>query len=112
MDEKEFQAEVIRLLQMNGFTKIYHTHDSRRSEPGFPDIVAIRPSDGYALFWELKTDKGKCSEAQCEWLEALDKIRRFNVAVRRPKDMRKIIDLVRDTNESLRAEAKKQEGER
>jgi hypothetical protein len=48
---------------------VYHTHDSRRSEPGFPDIVAAGP--GGLLLRELKADKGKVSPEQHRWLSVL-----------------------------------------
>lgn len=39
--EAAFQIRVVRLLTDHGYA-VYHTHDSRRSEPGFPDLIAIR----------------------------------------------------------------------
>jgi hypothetical protein len=48
---------------------VYHTHNSRRSEPGFPDIVAAGP--GGLLLRELKADKGRVSPAQQRWLSVL-----------------------------------------
>jgi hypothetical protein len=48
----------------------YHTPDSRHSEPGFPDIVATHPERG-TFFAELKTAKGRVSEAQQRWMETL-----------------------------------------
>lgn len=34
--EKDFQQRVINLAESLGYL-VYHTHDSRRSQPGFPD---------------------------------------------------------------------------
>lgn len=52
----------------------YHTRDSRGSNAGFPDIVAVRGPYGEAalLFIELKTEDGKVSADQRVWLSALD----------------------------------------
>jgi len=46
----------------------YHTKDSRRSAKGFPDwtIVGVR-----VMFRELKTQRGKITTDQRDWLEAL-----------------------------------------
>lgn len=49
----------------------YHTHDSRRSEPGFPDAVFVR--DGRIVFAELKAARGRVTPEQRAWLEALGK---------------------------------------
>jgi hypothetical protein len=66
--EKEFMAAVLELARVSGW-RAYHTHDSRRSEPGFPDLVMVR--DGSLLFVELKVDRGVLSPAQREWVDAL-----------------------------------------
>jgi len=54
----------------------YHPHDSRRSPHGWPDLVIARRhvkgySAGAALFAELKSENGKVTPEQEEWLEAL-----------------------------------------
>ena len=36
--EKAFQTAVVELAELCGW-KVYHTYDSRRSAPGFPDLV-------------------------------------------------------------------------
>lgn len=50
----------------------YHTHDSRRSEPGFPDLVLVR--GGECLAVEVKAAGGRATAAQLEWLAALDAV--------------------------------------
>jgi hypothetical protein len=67
--EAELQAAVIDLARTFQWT-VYHTHDSRRSQAGFPDLVMVR--DGELIFAELKSEKGKLSPAQREWLRELD----------------------------------------
>lgn len=74
MSEKDFQAQVIQYAKLCGWL-IYHTHDSRRSNPGFPDLVCVRPArrdrPGRVIYAELKSDRGKLTEAQSGWLQCL-----------------------------------------
>ncbi len=71
--EKQLQAQVVQLARLTGW-RCYHTHDSRRSTPGFPDLVLVRPPR--CLFVELKTLSGRLRPAQAAWLEALAKVER------------------------------------
>ena len=71
--EEQFQQQVITLAKAAGWLT-YHTRDSRRSEPGFPDLVLSRgPACGRprVIFAELKTETGRLSPAQLDWLETL-----------------------------------------
>ena len=40
MLEREWQAQVVSAAQALGWTT-YHTHDSRRSDKGWPDLVLV-----------------------------------------------------------------------
>lgn len=84
MTEAALQACVIALAQRNGWL-VYHTHDSRRSQPGYPDLHLIHPATGRSLFRELKTQKGRLSPAQREWLDGLTATG-ADAAVWRPAD--------------------------
>ncbi len=48
--EEMWQRDVVLLLKTLGY-RCYHTHDSRRSQPGFPDLVAVRDR---VIYLELK----------------------------------------------------------
>lgn len=71
-DEAAFQVRVVGLLQLHGY-RVYHTHDSRRSEPGFPDLLAIR--GGRLLAIELKVGRRQVTAEQREWLRLFDGVR-------------------------------------
>ena len=78
MREKDLESYAEGYLRSSGWM-VYHTYDSRRSEPGFPDIVAIKGDR--LLVLELKSAGGKVSEAQAEWLKAFAAVRRVDVFV-------------------------------
>jgi hypothetical protein len=65
MSEKKLQQGVVSLCRGYG-VRCYHTHDSRRSEPGFPDCV-IAHSSG-PIYAELKTEKNRPMPNQVWWL--------------------------------------------
>lgn len=69
ISEKAFQANVERLARYLGW-RAYHTHDSRRSSAGFPDLVLLR--DTRVLVAELKSETGRVRAEQREWLEAFE----------------------------------------
>lgn len=52
----------------------YHTHDSRRSPEGFPDIVAVHQGLRRLVMAELKAARGKATPAQEQWLHQLQRV--------------------------------------
>lgn len=96
MREKQFQAQIVRLAKANGWI-IFHTYDSRRSAPGFPDLVLVRDR---VLFRELKTDAGRVSKSQMEWGERLTEAG-ADFKIWRPQDTKAIIaELTRKEKQS------------
>ena len=83
MRERDFQAAVVELARLAGW-RCYHTFDSRRSEPGFPDLCLVR--GGQIVFAELKTAHGRLSAAQREWLAALGACPGVDAVLWRPED--------------------------
>lgn len=61
--------EQVRQLAALARGRTYHTHNSRGSEPGFPDVVLLVPPR--AWFLELKTETGVVKSEQAEWIDAL-----------------------------------------
>ena len=88
--ERDFQHSVVELAELYGWM-IYHTYDSRRSNPGFPDLVMVR--DNRVIFAELKTMKGKVTKHQERWLEALAKTQ-VEVKLWRPSDINDIEEVL------------------
>ena len=79
MTEKDLLRSVRDMARLLGW-QTYHTHTSRFSEPGFPDLVLLRGSR--LIFAELKVGKGKLRQGavnrhgrvwpgQAWWLENL-----------------------------------------
>lgn len=70
--EQQWQAQVVRVAKELGLL-VHHHYDSRRSEPGWPDLAIVDPRPGPGTLWlvECKTDRGKLSHAQEIWLRSL-----------------------------------------
>ena len=85
MSEKSLQDSVMDLARALGW-RAYHTHDSRRSPAGFPDLVLVHPRQGRLLFRELKTMRGRVTPDQEAWLADLIAAGQ-DAAVWRPSDL-------------------------
>ena len=85
--EADFLQSVLELAELKGWL-CFHSYDSRKScGAGFPDLVMVRAvpieiegNNGCELvaerpprliFAEIKSEKGRLSKAQMEWLEIL-----------------------------------------
>lgn len=68
LKETPFQRQIIQVAKGLGLL-CYHTYDSRRSEPGFPDLVIV---GSRTIFRELKTMTGRVTKEQKLWLERLN----------------------------------------
>lgn len=69
LTEAEFQQKITDRATALGWL-VYHTYNSRRSAAGFPDLFLCR--SGRALAIEVKSESGRVSSAQQQWLEALN----------------------------------------
>lgn len=100
LTEADLQAAVLQLAKHYKW-KTAHFHDSRRQvrpgvfvgdvdAKGFPDIFAVRidPRRGTAraLAIELKSEKGRVSKEQDEWLLALEQVEGVEQYCLRPSD--------------------------
>lgn len=92
--EAGFQDAVVTMATYLRW-KVYHTFDSRRSTPGFPDLVLVRDR---VLYRECKTNVGRITQEQADWIEALTAAG-ADAGVWRPSDWEMIErELTRDTS--------------
>ena len=82
--EARLQHQIVTVARLHGWRFVYHTFDSRRSQPGFPDLVMLRDNRGFAI--EVKVERGKVTRAQEGWLDAFALIPGFEAWVVRPSN--------------------------
>lgn len=85
ISEKAFMGAVLRLARNHGWYA-YHTHDSRRSLPGYPDLTMVHPDQHIVLWAELKVPGGSLTIEQSRWLEILGQVRGTAAFLWTPED--------------------------
>jgi hypothetical protein len=90
--EAELQANVLELAGRFRWLS-YHTHDSRRSPAGFPDLVLVRGER--LVFAELKREGRYPTPAQRAWLSALGQVTTVDAHSWRPRDWSSIEEVLR-----------------
>lgn len=85
--EKDWQARILDIARMYGWAT-YHPFDSRRSTPGWPDLTLVKPPR--LIFAELKTERGRLTPQQRDWLTWLDACGQ-TVTVWRPSHMAQVV---------------------
>jgi hypothetical protein len=93
MTEAQLLQAVRDLAKLTGW-ETYHTHNSRRSEPGWPDLVCANAKQRRVLFVELKTATGSVSKHQEKWLALLAACGQ-EAAVWRPADLEEVARVLR-----------------
>jgi len=83
MTEKQLMAALVDVFERFGWL-VYHTFDSRRSAPGFPDLVAVKGERLLAI--EVKAQDGRVTPDQRVWLSALAAVPGVACYVVRPAD--------------------------
>jgi hypothetical protein len=93
MSERQFQDLLVETAITLGYVT-YHTHDSRRSDPGFPDLVCVKPGRP-VLFVEVKAEKGRVSPIQQLWVDTINEASGDAMAlVIRPRDWMVFLELL------------------
>ena len=109
MSERELKNQIIAFARNCGWL-VHHDLPSQRAngswatthqgDSGFPDLVLVHPGNsaknirGTVIYAELKTQRGKLSAGQEQWLDALTAAKQL-VVVWRPQDLKQVFDLLR-----------------
>ena len=101
-NEAQFTSAVREEAKWAGWELIYHTHNSQRSDLGFPDLVLVRGKR--IIFAELKYDRGyedwdsrtkrkaTVTTEQKRWMDGLSKVDGVEVYLWRfPSDSNKLL---------------------
>ena len=103
--EKAFESQVKDLAKLFGW-KYYHPFLSKWSERGYPDITLVKENeDGTAslLFLELKSERGKVTEAQQQWINILSKVPNVGAYIFYPHAWDRIVLILRGLPDKKRA---------
>jgi VRR-NUC domain len=92
VSERAFQGAVLEYGELVGW-RCYHTHDSRRSHAGYPDLTMVRGDR--LVFAELKAETGRVRPAQAEWLAALERCGAVETYLWRPSSWPEIERVLR-----------------
>ncbi len=92
MTERQLQDAVIDAAEQLGF-RTYHTYDSRRSTPGYPDLHVV--GHGTQFFFEFKRHRGVVSIDQDAWIAELQRSGIVAMVVR-PDDYDEVLALLRE----------------
>jgi hypothetical protein len=98
LTEKSFQDTVIEAATLYGWMvhaeRPAMTQNGWRTPiqglAGFPDLVLCHPEKQVIIFAELKSESGKVSEAQQDWIIALGQCSGVKVFLWRPSDWNQI----------------------
>ena len=92
LSERAFTRQVLDLATLFNW-RHYHNLYAPGSDRGWPDLVLVRGS--CMILAELKSDQGKLSEAQENWLGSLREVAGLEVHVWRPSDWDEIVTRLR-----------------
>ena len=96
MPEKEWMAQAVGLAKQLGWMR-YHVLRSKGSTPGWPDDALLRER---LILVEWKTEKGKLSDAQQDWIRALLQAK-VEVYVCRPRHLDELARILQARERSL-----------
>lgn len=91
-NEKAFTDMVRQAARAFGWMS-YHTHNSKHSEAGYPDIRFVHPVRGQKFYAELKVGRNEPTDAQRQWIAALTNAGEV-VFVWKPEHWDEIVDVL------------------
>jgi hypothetical protein len=103
MSEAQFLTQLREIVKRLPGWRCYHTHDSRHSVAGYPDVTLVRPvvlgpiqpRPGRLIFAELKVGQKQPTIEQQYWLADLAaSVPGVEVYVWRPEDLPEIVTLL------------------
>ena len=89
LSEKGWLGQVIELAQATGW-KVYHPWISIHSARGWPDLALVRER---LILAELKSEAGKLSDEQVEWMVAL-KTAKVEIYLWRPSNFQEVVKIL------------------
>jgi hypothetical protein len=90
--EAQFLRQVLHLAALFSW-RAYHPQLSKWSERGWPDVALVRPPR--FVLAELKSEKGKITPQQQDWLDDLSRCPGVESFVWRPSDFEAIVEILR-----------------
>lgn len=96
MSETEFREQVIELCKWLKW-KYYFSWSSIHSPNGYPDLCLVKElANGTAklVYFELKSETGKLTKSQKEWLSILGKVPNVIAKCIRPSDWDDIVKIL------------------
>lgn len=92
LTEKQFEAQIKEIAKLFDW-RYYHTWRSIHSPAGYPDVCMVRLSK--IIYAELKSEKGKVSQKQQEWLDDLLATGKVEVYLWKPSQFEEIVEILR-----------------
>jgi hypothetical protein len=84
----------LRMLALWGGWKYYHTRDSRKSDPDFPDTVCARAVAQLVVI-ECKVEGREATPGQLEWIRLFAMIPGVKAGVFYPGDWPQLVEVLR-----------------
>jgi VRR-NUC domain len=90
--ERDLQDQVLALARIFGW-KVFYPWTSVHSAAGWPDLALVKAPRFVVA--EIKTQRGRLTAAQRDWLEELEDYPGIEVFVWRPSDWPQIVEVLR-----------------